>query len=168
LKAHLEQIINNIKTKVMKLFKTLTFIIALSFSLVAQAQKSEVSNETTIDKKTYYQKRAVEDAKYEQQFSTKTKAEEETFWKEQKNYENDLKRKDRKAYKAYMKGKKDAYASHYEHCDNHCHHSDYYYHNASFYYYGYDRYYYGRYPQRSSGIQTNIRVSSPNVSLGLF
>ncbi|GGK35517.1 hypothetical protein GCM10007962_32420 [Yeosuana aromativorans] len=155
----------------MKLFKTLTLIIALSYSFLTQAQKSELSSEashkTTIDKKTYYQKRAMEDAKYEQQFSAKTKAEEETFWKEQKNYENNLKKKDRKAYKAYMKGKEDAYASHYEHCNNQCHHSDYYYHQTSFYYYGYDRYYYERYPQRNT-ISTSVQVRTPSVRLGLF
>lgn len=151
----------------MKIFKTSVFIIVLSFSFVIQAQDSESSNETKIDKKSYYQKRALEDAKYEQQFSAETKAEEETFWKDQKNYESDLKRKDRKAYKAYMKGKKDAYAEHYEHCSHNCHHSDYYYHHATFYYYRYDGYYYERYPRRST-INTRVNVSTPNVRLGLF
>lgn len=151
----------------MKLFKTSIFIIALGFSLVAQAQESEVSNETKIAKKSYYQKRAIEDAKYEQQFSAETNVEEETFWKEQKSYENDLKEKDKKAYRAYMKGKRDAYANHYEHCDNHCHHSECYYQHASFYYYRYDGYYYERYPRRSSN-SANVFVSTPSVRLGLF
>ena len=151
----------------MKLFKTSIFIIALGFSLVAQAQKSEVSNETKVDKKSYYQKRAIEDAKYEQQFSAETNAEEETFWKEQKNYENDLKEKDKKAYRAYMKGKRDAYANHYEHCDNHCHHSECYYQYASFYYYRYDGYYYERYPRRNT-VSVRTRINTLSVSLGLL
>jgi hypothetical protein len=151
----------------MKLFKTLIFIMVMGFSLVSLAQESETTNETTIDKKTYYEKRAKEDAEYEQQFSAKTKSEEKAFWNEQKNYENDLKQKDRKAYKAYMKGKKDAYASHYEHCNDYCHHSEYYYHHASFYYYRYDRYYYERYPRRGS-ISTGVRINTPSVRIGFF
>lgn len=152
----------------MKTIKTLVFVIVLSFSSVTNAQDKDSSNEASVDKKSYYQQRAEEDAKYEQQFRAKNKAEEETFWKEQKNYENDLKRKDKKAYKAYMKGKKDAYAHHYEHCNHHCHHSDYYYHHASFYYYGYHNYYYERYPRRSSSIGTNVRINTPSIRLGLF
>lgn len=152
----------------MKLFKTLTFIVALGFSLIIQAQESEISNEKIIDKESYYQKRAKEDAKYEQQLTSENKeVEEETFWKEQKNYESNLKRKDRIAYNAYIKGKKEAYASHYEHCNSHCHHSDHYYDHASFYYYRYDGYYYERYPSRST-IGTRVNVNMPNVRLGLF
>ncbi|WP_100615019.1 hypothetical protein [Confluentibacter citreus] len=152
----------------MKSIKTIVFLIVLSFSFITNAQDNDLSNEATVDKKSYYQKRAEEDAKFEQQFSSKNKAEEETFWKEQKNYENDLKRKDKKAYKAYMKGKKDAYANHYEHCNHHCHHSDYYYHHASFYYYGYQGYYYDRYPRQRTTMSTNVRVNTPSVRLGLF
>ncbi len=152
----------------MKLFKTLVLVIVLGFPFITHAQESEVSSKTKIDKKSYYQNRAIQDAKYEQQFNAKTKAEEESFWDEQKDYENDLRQQDRKAYKAYMKEKKNAYANHYEHCNHQCHHSEFYYHHASFYYYRYEDYYYERYPQRNSGIQTSIRVSSPNVSLSLF
>ncbi|PKQ45075.1 hypothetical protein [Confluentibacter flavum] len=152
----------------MKLIKTMVFVIVLSFSFITNAQDNDISNEATVDKKSYYQERAEEDAKYEQGFSSKNKAEEEKFWEEQKNYENDLKRKDKKAYKAYMKRKKAAYANHYEHCNHHCHHSDYYYHHASFYYYGYQGYYYERYPRHRTTMGTNVRVNTPSVRLGLF
>ena len=151
----------------MKILKSIAFIAALSFSLAAQAQETEVSNDASIDQKSYYQKRALEDAKYEQQFKAETKADEEVFWKDQKNYEENLKREDRKAYRAYMKGKKDAYASHYDHCGNHCHHSDNYYHHASFYYYGYHGHYNERYPRRSS-VGTSVRIRTPSVRVGLF
>tara|TARA_R110002050_G_scaffold104052_5_gene213248 strand:- start:13511 stop:13969 length:459 start_codon:yes stop_codon:yes gene_type:complete len=152
----------------MKFFKSLVFIAALSLSFAAQSQESEASNNTTIDKKAYYQQRAIEDANYEQQFSAEVKADEEVFWKDQKAYEEDLKRKDRKAYRTYMKGKKDAYASHYKHCDNHCHHSDYYYHHASFYYYGYHEYNYQRSSYRRNSINTSVRLNTPSVRVGLF
>ena len=122
----------------MKLIKALGFILVIGTSFIINAQESDNTDQKIIDKESYYQKRASEDAQYEQQFKAETKAEEEAFWKEQKDYENKLKREDRKAHKAYMKGKKDAYASHYEHCNHHCHHSDNYYHHASFYYYRYD------------------------------
>ncbi|MFD1163914.1 hypothetical protein [Hwangdonia seohaensis] len=150
----------------MTLFKSIVLIAALSFSFAIQAQEAEVSNETKMDKKSYYQKRAQEDAKFEQEFSAKTEAEEEAFWKEQKAYEKDLKRRDRKAHKAYMKGKRDAYAEHYEHCNHHCHHSDYYYHHATVYYYRYDGHYSHRYPRRNT-VTTRINVSTPRIGLGL-
>ncbi|MFL1011872.1 hypothetical protein [Flavisericum labens] len=151
----------------MRIFKTSVFILAILLSFNPQAQEQELKSETKIDKKTYYEKRAEEDAKFEQQFTAKTEAEEEKFWKEQKTYEKNLKKKDRAAYTAYMQGKRDAYSAHYEHCSNHCHHSDHYYHHASFYYYRYDGYYY-RHPQQRSGINTRVGISTPNVRLGLF
>lgn len=151
----------------MKLFKTFIFILAFGISFITNAQKPKTHNEKKLSKESYYKKRALEDATYEQQFSAETKAEEETFWKEQKKYETNLKRNDRKAYRAYIKGKEDAYFSHYENCNNHCHHSDYYYHHASFYYYGYERYYYERYPHRNT-IRTNIQLRTPSARLGLF
>lgn len=152
----------------MKTIKTLGFIILLSVSILTHGQESENPDKKAIDKESYYQKRALEDAQYEQQFTAETKGEEETFWKDQKSYENDLKQKDRKAYRAYMKGKKDAYESHYNHCDSHCHHTDNYYHHAFFYYYrSDDGYYYERYPRRNT-ISVGTRVSTPSVRLGLL
>jgi len=148
--------------------KSIVFIIALNFAFTMNAQGPEKTNDTLIDKASYYEKRAEEDAKFEQQFSAKSKVEEETFWEDQKSYENNLKKEDKKAYRAYMKGKKDAYANHYEHCNHQCHHSDYYYHHASFYYYRYDGYYYERYPRSRSTIRTNVRISTPSVRLGIF
>lgn len=150
----------------MRIFKTLVFILTISFSFIMQAQKAEANNEASIDKKSYYEKRAAEDAKYEQQFFAENKDEEEAFWEDQKAYETELKKKDRKAHRAYIQGKKDAYAEHYEHCNHHCHHSNYYYHHASFYYYRYDNYYYRRSPQRST-INTRVNVRIPSVRLGL-
>ncbi|HMB99537.1 MAG TPA: hypothetical protein VKN14_00715 [Flavobacteriaceae bacterium] len=151
----------------MKTIKIVIFIIAISISFLAQAQDFETSNKTQIDKQSYYKQRAEEDAKFEQQFNAETETDEKAFWKEQKNYERNLKRKDKKAYKAYMKGKRDAYASHYNHCNNHCHHSDYYYHHASFYYYRYDGYYHKRYPRRSL-IKTRVSIGSPRVGIGIL
>ena len=148
----------------MKNYKSLVFIIAIGVSLTLQAQESKNTEKSTIDKKSYYQKRAMEDAKFEQQFNAESKAEEEAFWNDQKAYEKKLKAEDKKAYKAYMRGKKDAYANHYGHCTNHCHHSDYYYHHAPFYYYGY---YNERYPRRNT-VRTNVRVNTPRISLGLL
>jgi hypothetical protein len=145
----------------MKSIKTLALIATIGFSFLVSAQETKTENETKIDKESYYQKRALEDAKYEQQFNAESKTEEEAFWKDQKQYEKDLKKRDRKAYRAYMKEKKNAYASHYEHCDHHCHHSEYYYHHASFYYYRYDSY-----PRRRS-INTNVNIRTPRVRLGI-
>jgi hypothetical protein len=151
----------------MKLIKALGFILLMGVSFISNAQESNNSDQKIIDKESYYQKRASEDAKYEQQFKAETKAEEEAFWKEQKTYESNLKKEDRKAHKAYIKGKKDAYANHYEHCNHHCNHSPYYYNHASFYYYRYDGDRYERYPRRNT-MSIGTRVNTPSVSLGLF
>lgn len=160
----------------MKSFKLIVLLILFGFfSITTFAQKTEtkISNEskattqTKTDKLSYYRQRAIEDAKYEQQFNAENEDEEIAFWDEQKHYEQKLKAKDRKAYRVYMRGKRDAYASHYAHCNAHCHHSDYYYHHATFYYYGYDRYYYERYPQ-SRSINTTVSLGVPSVNLGLF
>lgn len=143
--------------------------MTMSVSYFGYTQEKNIPDENnTIDKKTYYQKRAAEDAKYEQEFVAENKEEEDTFWDEQKEYEEDLKKRDRKAYRAYMQGKKDAYAEHYDHCNNHCHHSHGYYQHASFYYYGYNNYYYERYPKQRSTISTGVRVNAPSVRLGIF
>lgn len=152
----------------MKTVKNIIVIVAIGLSIVTNAQEVNASSETRIDKKSYYQERAQEDAKYEQHFSADTKAEEASFWKEQKEYENNLRQKDKKAHKAYLKSKKEAYANHYDHCDSHCHHSEYYYQHASFYYYKYDAYYYNRNPYRRGTIKTNVIIRTPSVSLGLF
>ncbi|MFI0430125.1 hypothetical protein [Mariniflexile sp. HMF6888] len=151
----------------MKSIKALIMFFIIFVSSIINAQEAKTTSEAKIDSQSYYEQRAIEDAKYEQQFAAKTKAEEDAFWEEQKAYEKELKQRDRKAYRAYMKGKRDAYADHYEHCDAHCHHSPHYYHHASFYYYRYDNYYYHRYPQRST-VTTSVNVRTPRVSLGLF
>ncbi|WP_308992612.1 hypothetical protein QLS71_013255 [Mariniflexile litorale] len=151
----------------MKPNKIIVIFLAVIFSSIANAQEAKATTKTQIETKSYYEQRAIEDAKYEQQFIADNKDEEDTFWDEQKAYEKDLKKKNKKAYKAYMKGKKEAYASHYSYCDAHCHHSDNYYHHASFYYYRYDNSHHTRYPQRST-INTRVNVRTPRVSLGLF
>lgn len=152
----------------MKTIKITWMLVTLFSSVVVMGQDTKTSEGNKQDKASYYEMRAKEDAKYEQQFNGDTTTEEETFWKDQKNYEKELKRRDRAAYRAYMQGKRDAYAEHYDHCDHHCHHSDWYYQHATFYYYGYhDHYYYHRYP-RSNGIQTSIKVGTPRVRLSMF
>lgn len=149
----------------MKLFKTAISILIIGSSFTMNAQEVSKEKEETMDKTSYYEKRAKEDAKFEQEFKVETEGEAEEFWEEQEAYEKDLKKRDRKAYRAYMKGKRDAYAEHYEHCNHHCHHGSHYYHHASFYYYRYDPYYYHR-PRRSS-VSTGVRMNVPSVRIGL-
>lgn len=151
----------------MKPFKIVITMIAFIFFTMMSAQETDVSNEAKEDKISYYQKRALEDANYEQQFQKEYAQEEETYWEEQKNYEKNLKKKDKKAYKAYLKGKSDAYKAHYRHCNTHCYHSEHYYHNVTFYDSRYDPHYYERNP-RSNGTSTRVSIGTPSVRLGLF
>lgn len=148
----------------MNYIKSTLIILLNSISILSFTQEKNASE--SIDKISYYEKRAKEDAKFEQEFSAETKKEERQFWKEQKQYEKELKRRDREAYEAYMQGKRDAYAEHYHYCRTHsCYHSDYYYHHARFYYHGYDYYYY-RHPSRRTRISTSVRVTTPRIRLG--
>jgi V8-like Glu-specific endopeptidase len=152
----------------MKTKKFTLTIVALCCSYMIFAQSTEASNVSKQDKTSYYEMRAKEDAKYEQQLRTDSKEEDEDFWKEQKDYEKELKRRDRVAYRAYMRGKKDTYKAHYHNCDHHCLHSDRYYQYATFYYYGYhDHYYYQQNP-RSSNVNARVSVGIPKVRLSLF
>jgi hypothetical protein len=151
----------------MKTLKISALIVVLSISNAINAQNTESSNEVNSDINSYYEKRAAEDAKFELEFIAKTKSEEETFWKEQKAYEKKLKRKNKKAYKAYIRNKKNTYAAHYEYCNQHCHHSDNFYYHASFYHYHYRDYYYERQPRHVT-TTTRVFVRTPNIRLGIF
>jgi hypothetical protein len=155
----------------MKTIKVLLVLFFLGAIATVNAQETSVESETSIntnaDKTTYYQQRGSEDANYELTFKAKTKAEERAFWKEQKEYEKDLKKKNRKAYQVYIASKQDVYTTHHSHCDAHCHHSDSFYGHARFYYYEYDQRNYQRAPSNTS-VNTQIGVRAPSVRLGLF
>jgi hypothetical protein len=112
---------------------------------------------------SYYEQRGAEDANYEVQFKSGSKRGEESFWQEQKQYEINLKEDNRRAYRAYMQGKKDAYAEHHYRCDGHYYRSDSVYQYAEFYYYQYDRRNYER-----SSANTQIGVRAPSVRLRIF
>lgn len=142
--------------------KTIRIILSVSiFFLFGMLNSQENKTEKVkLSKEAYYENRAKEDAKFEQQFRPKSKKEERKFWKEQKSYEKDLKERDEEAYEAYMQGKRDAYREYRNHCNNNCHHSHYYHSQTSFYY----RYEYYRQPRYSSG--TSIRVGTPRIRIG--
>ena len=154
----------------MKSIKTVIAFIFLGLFAV-EAQEVNVKNETkaniSTDKMSYYKKRGAEDARYELTFTAKTKADEKAFWKEQKEYEKNLKAKDRKAYRAYIASKKEAYSEHYDHCNGHCNHDPMFYSHASFYYYGYERPYYQSTYSSPSSVSTRISVGTPSLRLGL-
>jgi hypothetical protein len=135
----------------------------LLFSFVGSVAQEVESAEG--EKLTYYEQRAREDAQFEQSRELAEEDEEE-FWESQKDYEGQLKKRDKKAYKAYMKGKRDAYAEHREHCNDHCHHSDHYHSHASFYYYRNEPYRYNGYSGRTT-INTGVGISAPSVRIGL-
>ena len=135
----------------------------LLFSFVGSMAQEVTSTEQ--ENLTYYEQRAKEDAQFEQSQQL-AEDEEEEFWESQKEYEAQLKKRDKKAYKAYMKGKRDAYAEHRSHCDDHCRHSDHYHTHASFYYYHNEPYRYRSYP-RGTTIRTGVGISVPSVGIGL-
>lgn len=151
----------------MKYLKSVSLIIVLISCHFGLAQENSIeSEESNMEKVSYYKQRAKEDAKYEQQFKPNSKKEEREFWKEKEAYEKDLKKKDDEAYEAYMQGKRDAYREHYNHCDHHCHHGTFYYRHASYYYHGYyDHHYYNHSPRRST-VSTRVGINSPRIRIG--
>ena len=154
----------------MKTIQALFLLSALSLYSNIEAQATKVNATSQVEIKqnsSYYQQRAREDAQHEQEFKAKSKKEERAFWKEQKEYEKNLKSENRRAYKVYIEAKNDAYATHYHSCNGDCYHSDYYYQNAGYYYYGYREPRYHNTSSRTT-INTNVGVSTPRVKLGLF
>ena len=155
----------------MKTIKNL--LVLLFFSAVATATAQNVSGRTEVkvsnnqDKMAYYKQRGSEDARFEMAFKAKTKAEDKAFWNEQKEYEKNLKRQNRKAYRVYIASKQEAYAEHHHRCDAHCYHSDSFYHHAGYYYYGYEPTNYQSRPS-STTVNTQIGVRAPSVRLGVF
>ncbi len=144
--------------------------LALSFLVLLMAGPVYLRAQESPDgeeQQSYYERRAREDAAYEQSLALEDEAEAEDFWEDQEHYEKELKKRDKRAYKAYMKGKRDAYAEHYEHCGHHCHHDRHYYSHATFYYHGYHGHYYYRRPY-STGIRTGVRVAAPSVRVGIL
>lgn len=144
----------------MKRVTCISFLLLISGFMFAQEPVSEA------DRLSYYEQRAREDAAYEQSLVLKEE-EASDFWYDQEQYERELKKRDKKAYKAYMKGKRDAYAEHYENCGHHCHHGSHYYAHANFYYHGYRSHRYYHRPYRSH-IQTGIRIGSPKIGVGIL
>lgn len=155
----------------MKTIKTLFAILFFGTVATVTAQEARVSHETRVkthnEKLSYYQHRGAADAKFELEYKAKSKAEEKAFWKEQKEYEKDLKQNNRRAYRIYLQSKQEAYAEHHHHCNGHSYHSDYFYDHATVYYHQYDRHNYERSPRRTS-VNTQIGVRAPSVRLGVF
>ncbi|WP_108424019.1 hypothetical protein [Flagellimonas amoyensis] len=147
----------------MKHIEFFIMILALTFSTAMAAQENGTP-ETEQDRDSYYEQRAKEDAEYEQGLAMRNEEDEKDFWKDQDKYEKDLRKRDKKAYKAYMKGKRDAYAEHAAHCDSQCHHSGHYHRQAQIYY----TYHEYHYPRRSTVVQTGVRVATPRVGLSIF
>lgn len=153
----------------MKTIQTLFLVFAFGLITNIQAQPTKVeykSQVAVLQNSSYYQQRAIEDARHEQAFRASSKKEERAFWKEQKEYEKNLKSQNSRSYSVYIEAKNDAYAAHYQDCNGTCHHSDYYYQHAGYYYYEY------RQPRYNTAtrttINTHIGVSTPSVRLGLF
>ncbi len=141
--------------------KRINFLSLLSLLFITVGAFAQEKDTDEKDSPSYYEQRGMEDAEYEQSLQL-AEAEEEEFWEEQKAYERKLKKRNRKAYKAYLKGKRDAYAEHRQHCNAHCHHSSHYHSNASFYYY-HNAHYRPHRPYRGTTIRTGVGVRMPNA-----
>lgn len=131
--------------------------LLLSFPLALLFQISN-AQEVAPSPDTYYETRAREDAAYEMALQEDAE-DEEDFWASQEAYEKALKKRDKKAYRAYMRGKREAYREHASRCGSHCHHGHHFEYRATYYYSDYYRR-----PARSGGI--GVRVASPRIRIG--
>ncbi len=137
-------------------FRYFSLILFMAFICFQPASAQE---DTDASRKAYYEERAREDAAYE--MSLRENAEDEAdFWESQEAYEKALKKRDKAAYRAYMKGKRDAYREHAAHCDSHCHHGPHFQYRATYYYSDYHHR-----PYRSGGV--GVRIGSPRIRIGL-
>ncbi len=106
------------------------FNIVPVFMLVPFLGLAQAHNVKNMD---FYLELGFKDAIYEQTMGSISHEDEVDFWKDQKSFELQLKRKDPVAHQNYLNGKHIAYGQHKKHCNESCGHSDLYLRQASFY-----------------------------------
>nr|WP_298792167.1 hypothetical protein [uncultured Allomuricauda sp.] len=94
---------------------------------------SAQSNPHTKHGLRFYETMAQRDADYEHTFQMMNHQDEQDYWSDQQNFERHLGTADFTSYLIYMKGKKDAYFTHLQNCDDHCLHSELYFKKAGEY-----------------------------------
>jgi len=83
--------------------------------------------------RAFFEQRALADATYEQKASWHSEEDELDYWKDQRNFERELKQKDFLGYQIYISNKREAYAAHQAVCGRQSQHGDYYLLQAAFY-----------------------------------
>ncbi len=114
----------------MKLIWQAVVLIMILLPLNINSQLVDTKKEVI----AFYTAMAEKDALFEQSIRLDSAEDEADFWKDQKEFEQDLKQHNYTAYKSYLKGKKEAYHFHEQHCKTKENHGEYYYLQASFYY----------------------------------
>jgi len=135
----------------MKRFKTLAIILLASLSYLGHTQGIEAD----LGVLDFYQRMAISDALYEETLSFTSEEDEADYWKDQLNFEKQLKEVAYSAYKTYIFYKRKAYLDHQQDCDIARFHGKGYNKQASFY---------GIHGLRSAGregdVTKNIGISS--------
>ncbi|WP_318312190.1 hypothetical protein [Flagellimonas crocea] len=90
------------------------------------------------EQNSFYENLAIKDAQYEQYFVFMNAEDEKDFWKDQKRYENDLRKQNSEWYHSYLNGKRIAYSQHAKACSSHCTHSELFFEEAKRYFIYYD------------------------------
>ncbi|MBO0323790.1 hypothetical protein J0X14_15880 [Muricauda sp. CAU 1633] len=97
------------------------FLLIFTFSNSILAQNHD--GNPNAKKMSFYSQLAQKDAAYEQSLVLHSEKDELDFWKDQKRYEQDLKKSDEAAYRTYMKEKIEAYHQHFASCSISCYHT---------------------------------------------
>ncbi|WP_297760600.1 hypothetical protein [uncultured Muriicola sp.] len=105
----------------------LILITCLPWGLRAQEEKG---GESVI---SFYRSMAIEDALLEQSLNFALEEDEMDYWKDQRNFENNLKQENYTAYKTYIFFKSRSYLEHKQGCDIATKHGKGYKKQASFY-----------------------------------
>lgn len=113
----------------MKAIGTLILIFTACLGQWIMAQEEE----TMVHSLRFYEKLAQRDADYESSFQMMREQDEQDYWIDQRNYERHLGKANFAAYLVYMRGKKEAYYQHLQHCGSTCVHSPEYYKRAQEY-----------------------------------
>lgn len=82
---------------------------------------------------TFFMEKALEDATYEQNIKLSSLEDEIDFWKDQRNYEQALKKKSYTGYQVYVNTKLEAYENHSLVCETPQKHGGHYFLQANFY-----------------------------------
>ena len=107
----------------------IAFYFCLMAGICSWAQSASVGN----DPDEFYSVQAKSDGIYEQKLVFQSESDEWDYWKDQRNYERQLYLKNKISHAAYIRAKREVYATHKALCREQCEHGNYYFIQEAYY-----------------------------------